>query len=195
MVQWTQGTQLNCFALNCVVLDASFSGGRTDMRTPPQHTHQYIRHKHHSSRRTTAEGKFCITVHHIHNPLFVCVENISRQWKVLIGAPHSNATKNKGLYLAVSWSFSIPLRFNTMFCKCNTVLSLTLGYNLWSFSATQLQASFFFRWQIIVFCVHYRTVEHQLILAKSENIFVVRLLMAPEDRRGRTWCAFEHGSV
>ena len=52
-----QGTQLHCIALNCVVIDASFLGGRTDMRTPPQHTHQYIRHRHHSSRRNTAEGK------------------------------------------------------------------------------------------------------------------------------------------
>ena len=143
MVQCTQGTQLNCFALNCVVLDASFLGGRTDMRTPPQHTHQYIRHRHHSSRRNTAEGKI-LQYGASHSQSTICL--CWKHFKAVKGIDWSAAqqcNKKQGTLFGGKLIFfnSSSFQYNVLqlqYCV------LTLGYNLWSFVQLSYRQAFFF---------------------------------------------------
>ena len=156
MVQCTQGTQLNCFALNCVVLDASFLGGVTDMRTPPQHTHQYIRHKHHSSRRNTAEGKILqYGASHSQSTICLCWKHFKAVKGIDWSAPQQ-CNKKQGTLFGGKLIFfnSSSFQYNVLQLQYCVVSHIRWFFcSFLHFYFYSYRQAYFLRWQIVVFCV------------------------------------------
>ena len=156
MMQCTQGTQLNCIALNCVVQDASFLGGRTDMRTPPQHTHQYIRHRHHSSRRNTAEGKI-LQYGASHSQSTICL--CWKHFKAVKGIDWSAAqqcNKKQGTLFGGKLIFfnSSSFQYNVLQLQYCVVSHIRWFFcSFLHFYFYSYRQAYFLRWQIGVSCV------------------------------------------